>query len=314
VLTHELLACPSCGATTTRRFELGDGHELLQCTSCEQVYATEYADPGEVYRSGYLRGEVGDFGLDLEHPLFQQYLEAVAARRCALMERVVGAGGRAGSLLDVGCGAGEFLDVARSRGWTVAGLDPVPDAAARARELRGLPVATTTLEGYGSPERRFDVVSALHVLEHVPDVNAFLRALAAWVRPGGHVLIEVPNYASLARRRLLTNWAMLRPLEHLTHFTPDTLQRAFRRAGLAPVHTSTPTYIGPPQDLGSALADLVLDGDAVRRALDLGCTTEARYGVKARLPGPAVWLLLRAVERAYAIRRRGAVVFGIARV
>jgi 2-polyprenyl-3-methyl-5-hydroxy-6-metoxy-1,4-benzoquinol methylase len=311
VLVHELRACPSCGATTERRIELGDGHLLSECTRCGQVYAPSYADPSEIYQDGYLRGEMGAFGLDLMHPLFQVYLGMVARRRIATLERVTA--GR-GALLDIGCGTGEFLDAARARGWTVAGIDPVADAAEHARARRGLDVTTTTLEGYGAPEPRFDVVSALHVLEHVPDTNGFLRAIAAWVRPGGHVLIEVPNFASIARRRRLANWAGFRPLEHISHFTPDTLARAFRHAGMQPVKLTTPTYIGPPQDLAAALADLELPGPAWRRLLAPTCERVDVDGVPALIPGPVTWAALRAIERAYAARRAGVVVIGIARV
>jgi 2-polyprenyl-3-methyl-5-hydroxy-6-metoxy-1,4-benzoquinol methylase len=311
VLVHELRACPSCGASDARELELGDGHRLVRCARCETVFASAYADPSEIYQEGYLRGEVGSFGLDLMHPLFQEYLAAVSRRRFEILERVVPA---RGTLLDVGCGAGEFLEIGKLLGWDVHGLDPVPDAAAMAREVRGLEVATATLEEYGPPERRFDVVSALHVLEHVSDANAFLRALAAWVKPGGHVLIEVPNYASRARKRRLANWTALRPLEHVIHFTPATLERAFRRAGLRPVKTDTPTWIGPPQELSSALTDLELTGSHWRTALAPTCTRSEIEGAPALMPSGITWTALRAVERAFALRRAGAVVVGIARV
>lgn len=275
------------------------------------MFAPAYADPEEIYKHGYLTGEVGKFGLDIMHPLFQEYLMAVSRRRFELLASVVA---RPGSLLDVGCGAGEFMLVGRSRGWDVHGLDPVPDAAALAREQRGLDVATATLEQYGAPESRFDLVTALHVLEHVPDAAGFLRSLAAWCRPGGHVLIEVPNYASLARRRRLANWSGLRPLEHVIHFTPRTLERAFRQAGLTPVRTVTPTYVGPPQELDSALADLVLERPLSRRALAPTCSRGQIEGFDVLIPGRVTWAALRAVEWTYRLRRAGVVVVGIARV
>jgi hypothetical protein len=148
----------------------------------------------------------------------------------------------------------------------------------------------------------------------VPDANAFLRTLAAWTRPGGHVLIEVPNYASLARRRKLANWSGLRPLEHVIHFTPDTLVRAFRGAGLTPVRTTTPTYIGAPQDLSSALADLELTDPAWRRVLAPTCESSTRDGAPVLIPRAVTWAALRVLERAYAARRAGVVIVGIARV
>ncbi len=313
MLVHELRQCPSCGAGEYHETELGDGEMLCQCERCETVFAPAYADPSEIYREGYLKGEIGAFGLDLSHPLFQEYLAGVARRRFEILERAVGAGaGR--ELLDVGCGDGGFLAIGRSRGWSVHGLDPLPDAAAAAREERGLDVATGTLSDYGEPEPRFDVVSALHVLEHIAGAHGFLKQLAAWIRPGGHVMIEVPNYGSVARKRLLANWNGYRPLEHVSHFTPVTLQRAFRRAGLQPVQTVTPTYIGPPQSLVHALADLELSSPLWQRALSRLCSAGSLAGLPALIPGPLAWSVMRAVERAYAARGAGVVVVGIARV
>lgn len=311
VLVHELRACPCCGVADSRRVELGDGHVLSQCRRCETVFAPAYADPEEIYKPGYLQGGVGAFGLDIMHPLFQAYLLAVSRRRVEILRRNVPA---AGEVLDVGCGSGEFLMVAREAGFGPHGFDPLPDAVRLASEERGLDVVVATLEEYGEPEPRFDVVTALHVLEHVPDVQGFLRRSAAWVRPGGHVLIEVPNYASRARRRRLANWSGLRPLEHVTHFTPDTLTRAFRRAGLTPVAIETPTYIGPPQELTSALTDLELASPLWRAVLGPTCTRETRDGLDVQVPRPATWAALRAVERFHALRRAGVVIVGIARV
>jgi 2-polyprenyl-3-methyl-5-hydroxy-6-metoxy-1,4-benzoquinol methylase len=313
VLVHAIHECPACGAADYRETELGDGKMLCRCSRCEAVFAPAYADPAEIYRDGYLKGELGAFGLDLSHPLFQEYLDAVARRRFEILERTVGAAaGR--ELLDVGCGDGGFLAVGRARGWSVRGLDPLPDSAAAAREQRGLDVVTGTLADYGAPEPRFDVVSALHVLEHISSAHEFLRALAAWVRPGGHVMIEVPNFASVARKRRMANWSGYRPLEHVSHFTPVTLQRAFRRAGLQPVRTLTPTYIGPPQSLAHALADLELTGHMWPRALAAMCTPGELAGLPALIPGRPMWAALGVIERAYALRGAGAVVVGIARV
>jgi 2-polyprenyl-3-methyl-5-hydroxy-6-metoxy-1,4-benzoquinol methylase len=311
VLVHETQLCPTCGADDHRETELGDGKMLYRCSRCETVFAPAYADPAEIYRDGYLKGELGAFGLDLSHPLFQEYLAAVALRRFAILERAVP---ETGELLDVGCGDGGFLAVGRERGWTVHGLDPLPDSAAVAREQRGLDVMTGTLSDYGAAEPRFDVVSALHVLEHISSAHEFLTALAAWVRPGGHVMIEVPNYASVARKRRMANWSGYRPLEHVSHFTPVTLQRAFRRAGLQPVRTLTPTYVGPPQSLAHALADLELTGPLWSLALEPTCTKGELAGLPALIPGRLTWTALGAVARAYALRGAGAVVVGIARV
>src|SRR5205807_4291225 len=137
-------------------------------------------------------------------------LMRVARRRIKLIERASGL--RFGALLDVGSGTGEVLLAAGERGWRAQGVEPERTAAEMARR-RGLTVAVAGLVQSGLPQRTYDVVSAFHVLEHIPDSRAFLRTMARWVRPGGFVAVEVPNFASVQRRRLGDRWSGLRPRE-----------------------------------------------------------------------------------------------------
>ena len=79
------------------------------------------------------------------------------------------------------------------------GLELMPEAAEHARAAHGVDVHVASLEDADLPERAYDAVSALHVVEHVPDVAGFLREMARRARPGGHVLVEVPNLDSRQR-------------------------------------------------------------------------------------------------------------------
>jgi SAM-dependent methyltransferase len=246
VTTLALEACPACGARDAEAAELG----LRRCAACGTVYAQEYADPGEVFVDGYFEGGAGSYGIDTAHPRFQAFMAQVCARRCAFMEQL----GGAGSLLDVGCGGGELLRAALARGWRAAGAEPMAQAAELARSRApGADIRVGLSSEVGFEERSFDVVCAFHVLEHMPDARAFLRELARFARPGGLVVVETPNYASLLRRRHGSNWIHLRPLEHLAHFTPQTMRGAFARAGLDVVRITTPTWI-VDQHTGDELA------------------------------------------------------------
>jgi SAM-dependent methyltransferase len=282
VTTLALEACPACGAREAEAAELG----LRRCAACGTVYAREYADPDEVFVDGYFEGGAGSFGIDTAHPRFQAFMADVCARRCELIEDLAGVG----SVLDVGCGGGELLRAALARGWRASGAEPMATAAELARERAPqADVRTGLVADSGFEERSFDVVCAFHVLEHMPDSRAFLRELARFARPGGIVVVETPNYASLLRRRHGSNWIHLRPLEHLVHFTPQTMRAAFAGAGLEPVRFTTPTWIvaeHTPAELASELA--------LRRPL----------GVRA---------LGRGLEALYRRRGVGAVVLGAGR-
>lgn len=101
-----------------------------------------------------------------------------------------------GRLLDVGCSTGEFLASARAAGYEVVGLEPSASAAERAQG-RGLEVHRRSPRAFADelPARRgaFDVVTLLHVLEHLPSPGAALDATHDLLAPDGVIVIQVPN-------------------------------------------------------------------------------------------------------------------------
>jgi SAM-dependent methyltransferase len=311
---HQVTACTVCGAEQASDVRISDEHSVRECDVCGTTYAPAYADPEDIYVDDYLLGQGRQptpFGIhfDLLDPRFQRYLHRVGHARMRAIEIATGlhpqapgpGAGGAPSILDVGCGTGEVLAAAQERGWAATGVEPIAKEAAFARDERGVSVVTSTLEDSGLPMQAFDVVSAFHVLEHIPAPTDFLRSIARWAKPGGHVVIEVPNFGSRARLRSdkFGGWHHLRPLEHINHFTPATLRQTFQRGGLTPLMTSTPTYSGPPQTPLEGLEDLVRN----------------RWSpLVKRLPTPLAWRVLHRLERSDDRTQTGMVVFGIARV
>ncbi len=148
--------------------------------------------------------------------------------------------------LDVGCGGGLVSEPLARLGAAVTGIDPVRRnvEVARAHAARsGLAVdyRIATLEDLVVRGERFDLVLALEVVEHVPDVTVFVRELAAVVRPGG--LVVLSTLARTLRALLLGVVAaeyLLGWLPPGTHdwrrfLRPSELGRLLRAAGLVPV-------------------------------------------------------------------------------
>lgn len=103
------------------------------------------------------------------------------------------------SLLDIGCGRGAFLDKARSRGKRVAGLE-TSRLGREVAQNRGLDVHNKTIaEHAASNADRYDAVTSFQVLEHTADPATFIRASINAVRPGGLLLISVPNNDSFLK-------------------------------------------------------------------------------------------------------------------
>jgi SAM-dependent methyltransferase len=133
-------------------------------------------------------------------------------------------------LLDVGCGQGEFLRIARGLGFEAIGLDLDATAAARGRAL-GLEILVGTLDGAALEPGSFDHVTMSHVVEHLHDPVGALRRVRALLRPGGRVWIQTPNVGAEGLKRFGAAWRGLEPPRHLTLFGPESLDRALVAAG-----------------------------------------------------------------------------------
>jgi SAM-dependent methyltransferase len=136
------------------------------------------------------------------------------------------------ALAEIGCGPGYLLDVARAAGIAeVVGVDRNPWAVEQARR-RGLEAHVGSLEAL-PPGRAYDAVVMLDVLEHVPDPLPFLDAVRARLRPGGRILIMVPNIRSLLARLSGRRWVSFKIPEHVLYYSPRSIRLLLARAGLA---------------------------------------------------------------------------------
>lgn len=143
-------------------------------------------------------------------------------------------------LLDIGCGAGFFLRVARKLGAIVEGVEPSVYGAEPARQS-GLSVFRGTLEEYvaRSNGERFDVITANHVIEHVPRPVETLSIMKRLLAPGGYIWTAVPNADYWISRKLRGYWHSADLPYHLMQFSPRSIAAAGRLAGLELRHQET---------------------------------------------------------------------------
>jgi 2-polyprenyl-3-methyl-5-hydroxy-6-metoxy-1,4-benzoquinol methylase len=137
-------------------------------------------------------------------------------------------------VLDVGCGGGWFLRMCKALGARVQGVEPGQPAAEMTAN-QGIPVFHGTIEEYvehSGSNAEYDVITANHVVEHVPNPVATLRAMKELLAPGGYIWIAVPNATYLVARLLKGRWNSSDLPYHLMHFSPASMLEAGHRAGL----------------------------------------------------------------------------------
>jgi SAM-dependent methyltransferase len=205
----------------------GERFEVLRCDACGLVRTSPPPDAGRIsdyYPAGYY-GAASDRRFPAPVELLQR---ALCGYRARSVERLAGGPGR---VLDVGCGRGFLLDAFRRRGWEPHGSELDERSAAFAREVLGLDVATGDLDRWPWPDGTFDAVSLWHVLEHLAEPERALDEARRGLRPGGVLLVGVPNFASPEARLTGAGWFHLDVPRHVVHLTPEWLDRALHRAG-----------------------------------------------------------------------------------
>lgn len=136
-----------------------------------------------------------------------------------------------GRIIDVGCGAGHFLECAAKRGWEVCGTEYGGKAlaAARARNIR---VLEGPLDLKDHPPAAFDVVCSFEVVEHITHPLQEWARMAQLLRPGGILYATTPNYNCAGHLLAGKHWSIVNFPEHLNYFTPRTLNALARASGL----------------------------------------------------------------------------------
>jgi SAM-dependent methyltransferase len=257
-----IVACPLCGHPSSAEIAASSEARLVRCDAC----ALAYSDPPrrvEVIRNEYERLYARDTAA-----------ARMADRRLSVFadffDRVPLSGG--GRVLDVGCGTGDFLLLARERGWRPTGIDLSERAAAAAR-ARGFDART---EWAGLPSSEFDAVTMWNVVEFVHRPLEMLRDVYRVLRPGGLVFVRTPNERfQLAAYRWRRRLAWCRPLAgvlgdayyfHPVLWSAATLASALSRGGFVDVRlwNSRPSS-GDPYHLRSPQHEAVVH--AVKRLI-----------------------------------------------
>lgn len=138
---------------------------------------------------------------------------------------------KSGTILDIGCGTGAFLNTMKEAGWKITGLEPDDRAIAKAKSLYQIQPQSSS-ELFNMSEQQFDAITMWHVLEHVHQLNEYFFQIRKILKDNGTLFIAVPNYTSFDAYFYKETWAAYDVPRHLYHFSPMSMELLVKRYGM----------------------------------------------------------------------------------
>jgi len=210
-------------------------------------------------------------------------------------------------VLEIGSGDGRFLAAARERGGSVVGIEPSAEARARAARL-GIESYAGGVEDARVPPRSVGAVIAWHSLEHLDSPFDALRLARAWLKPGGALVVAVPNRASLQARIGGDRWFHQDVPRHRTHFTSAGAKAIVQRSGFEVKRVRHLLVEQNPLGMWQTLLNrLTHERDVAYRAIKRDPTVRGSSGdlLVSALAGPPLVPIAIGLELLAGVLRRG---------
>ena len=233
--------CPWCGSPTDKTvlqlkdyFLSKEDFAIMECPHCGLRFTHPRPAPeviGKYYQSEeYYSHQQNKKGLV---PRIYEFVKTFNIKHKASL--AVG-GLTQGQLLDIGCGVGDFLVYVKKQGWEVQGIEPSDDARKIAETRLGF-MPKSPSESSIFEDHSFDVITMWHVLEHIDDLHFQTSEIVRLLKPGGRLIIALPNFQSFDCQYYKEKWAAWDVPRHLNHFAPDVLRGMFSSLGFQVIDT-----------------------------------------------------------------------------
>jgi len=208
-------ACPVCSSVGPfPQRPAAEGFRLFECTKCGIVFLfpqPQEAELAALYDETYY----GEGRKKFLSPV-EAGIAALSYLKWKNLQSVLGQGGR---LLDIGCGRGTLLGLARASGFEAYGLERPSTVG---HSIPG--ILYKSLPECNFPDGHFQVVVLWHVLEHLPDPVAMLREISRILQPGGWLSVAVPNYGGAQAQASGPLWFHMDLPRHFWQFRLSSLQ------------------------------------------------------------------------------------------
>lgn len=228
-------SCPICGSTKTGPKLTAKDHtvsktsfDIWECSVCTGRFTQDIPSLEEI--GAYYQSTEYISHTETQEGWINRLYHSV--RKITMRSKqnwVKSASGlKKGTLLDIGSGSGAFLHYMQQLGWKVTGVEP--DAGARAKALELYKLETLPAgELFHLEPAQFDCITLWHVLEHVHELHPYIKQIRHLLKPGGALLIAVPNYTSTDAKLYGADWAAYDVPRHLYHFSPASMQTLLKQ-------------------------------------------------------------------------------------
>lgn len=217
--------CKACRADLSTAKSRGhkNGYDLLACPACETVTVNPFPTVEQLiafYQS--YKGTV-DYRKKADRKIRR------ARRRLRrLMTKTAGR-----KLLDIGCNYGFTVKAGLDLGLEAFGIDIDGTAVAASQESFGSDkFRVVPVEDYAREGHQYDMIYTSEVIEHVPDPDGFVEAIAKLLAPGGIAYITTPENGHWRIPADFTQWDAVMPPEHITYFTRKGMKKLLENHGL----------------------------------------------------------------------------------
>lgn len=220
-----------CGADDSRLVFVKHGFRFVVCNRCGFLYVNPILK--ENILANFYENEQGWFEV-LQNSIQTQMDSLKFTYGLDLIEEYVAKG----TLLDIGCGTGHFLEIARERGWNCTGIEFNSKELVMAKD-KGLNVLNVNINDKYFDSKRYDTITLWEVLEHVADPIGMLKRANTLLNTKGCLFILVPNRDSLINRMLHEKSNTLTGHCHINFFNARILKKLYEENGFRILETET---------------------------------------------------------------------------
>jgi 2-polyprenyl-3-methyl-5-hydroxy-6-metoxy-1,4-benzoquinol methylase len=229
--------CPWCNSENNHQFlKLKDyfltqeEFEILECEDCKLLFTSPSPAPDKI--GSYYKSEDYLSHNEEKKGLFARIYNKVKKINIKNKFKIATSYQQAAvSILDIGCGVGDFLLYAKEKGCNVTGIEPSEDARKIAEKKLDCKISSPE-ELQNIPDNSFDIITMWHVLEHVADLKTEIHHLQRILKKDGRLVLALPNYKSYDAEYYKDKWAAYDVPRHLSHFSQTSIKNIFKETNL----------------------------------------------------------------------------------